>query len=30
MKQEISKYYKKKGYSTVYTNINKEPRRRTI
>lgn len=27
MKQEISKYYKKKGYSTVYININKEPRR---
>lgn len=27
MKQEISKYYKEKGYSTVYININKEPRR---
>lgn len=27
MKQEISKYYKEKGYSVVYININKEPRR---
>lgn len=27
MKQEISKYYKKKGYSAVYINMNKEPRR---
>lgn len=27
MKQEISKYYKEKGYTTVYINVNKEPRR---
>lgn len=27
MKQEISKYYKEKGFDTVYVNINKEPRR---
>lgn len=27
MKQEISKYYKEKGYSVVYININKEPRK---
>ena len=27
MKQEVSKYYKEKGYSVVYINTNKEPRR---
>ena len=27
MKQEISEYYKKKGYDVVYINTNKEPRR---
>lgn len=27
MKQEISKYYKEKGYYAVYINTNKEPRR---
>ena len=27
MKQEISDYYKKQGFSTVYINVNKEPRR---
>ena len=27
MKQEISDYYKKQGFSIVYVNVNKEPRR---
>lgn len=27
MKQEISDYYKEKGFVTLYVNINKEPRR---
>ena len=27
MKEEISDYYKEKGFNTVYININKEPRR---
>lgn len=27
MKEEISEYYKSKGFITVYININKEPRR---
>ena len=27
MKEEITEYYKKKGFNTVYININKEPRR---
>ena len=27
MKQEISEYYKNKGFNVVYININKEPRR---
>ena len=27
MKQEISGYYKEKGYDVVYVNTNKEPRR---
>lgn len=30
MKQEISEYYKKKGYNTLYVLINKEPRRVAI
>jgi hypothetical protein len=29
MKQEISEYYKEKGYDVVYINTNKEPRRVT-
>lgn len=27
MKEQISNYYKQKGFNTVYININKEPRR---
>lgn len=27
MKEEISEYYKSKGYTTLYVAINKEPRR---
>lgn len=27
MKEEISEYYKQKGYVVVYINVNKEPRR---
>lgn len=27
MKQEISEYYKNKGYDKLYVNVNKEPRR---
>jgi endogenous inhibitor of DNA gyrase (YacG/DUF329 family) len=27
MKEEISEFYKEKGFNTVYVNINKEPRR---
>ena len=27
MKEEVSEFYKEKGFNTVYVNINKEPRR---